>query len=223
MDDSRQRYGLLLLALAVTFFFFGIAAPGELQRVVGTLLVATSLMLALNAAEMRGKRLRVAGAIVSGVVVVVVIGSMIGSGTAARAIAAVADGVMLALAPPAIVLGLVRHAQTTSTVTMTVVAGALCLYLMAGLFFACVYIAVENLGGAPFFANGAAATSPDAIYFSFTTITTTGYGDFTARTNLGHTLSVSEGLLGQIYLVTVVATIVGRLAPRRTRTPDQQP
>jgi hypothetical protein len=221
MDSSRQRYGLLLLALVVTFFFFGITEPGELQRVVGTLLVATSLMLALNAAEMRGRRIRVAGAIVAGVVVVVVVGAVIGGGTAARAIAAVADGVMLALAPPAIVLGLVRHAQTTSTVTMTVVAGVLCLYLLVGLFFSSVYIAVQNLGGAPFFASGDAATSPRAIYFSFTTITTTGYGDFTARTNLGHTLSVSEGLLGQIYLVTVVATIIGRLAPRRTQAPDK--
>ena len=46
-------------------------------------------------------------------------------------------------------------------------------------------------------------------------MTTVGYGDFTARTNLGHTLSVTEALIGQIYLVTVVATIVTRLAPRR--------
>jgi Ion channel len=47
------------------------------------------------------------------------------------------------------------------------------------------------------------------------TMTTLGYGDFTARTNLGHTLTVTEALLGQIYLVTVVATIISRLVPRR--------
>ena len=49
-------------------------------------------------------------------------------------------------------------------------------------------------------------------------MTTVGYGDYTARTNLGHTMSVSEALLGQIYLVTVVATIVGRMVPRGAQT-----
>jgi voltage-gated potassium channel Kch len=99
-------------------------------------------------------------------------------------------------------------------VTVTVVAGVLCLYLLLGLFFTSVYVAVQNLGGAPFFANGAAAISSRALYFSFVTMTTVGYGDFTARTNLGQTLAISEALLGQIYLVTVVAAIVGRLVPR---------
>ena len=93
----------------------------------------------------------------------------------------------------------------------------LCLYLLVGLFFAYVYTAIQNLGGAPFFANGDAATSASAAYFSFTTMTTVGYGDFTARTNLGHTLAVTEALLGQIYLVTVVAAIVGHLVPRRAK------
>jgi Ion channel len=50
---------------------------------------------------------------------------------------------------------------------------------------------------------------------NFTTLTTVGYGDLTARTGLGHTLSVSEGLLGQIYLVTVVSLIVTNLGRRR--------
>jgi hypothetical protein len=52
-------------------------------------------------------------------------------------------------------------------------------------------------------------------------LTTVGYGDVTAATNLGHTLSVSEALLGQIYLVTVVSVIVSKLRSPRwqaTRT-----
>jgi hypothetical protein len=53
------------------------------------------------------------------------------------------------------------------------------------------------------------------LYYSFTTLTTVGYGDFTARTNLGHTLSVSEALTGQIYLVTIVSLVVANLGRRR--------
>lgn len=113
---------------------------------------------------------------------------------------------MLALAPPAVVVGVYRDMRETGEVTVPVVAGVLCLYLLAGLFFAFVYVAVQNLGGAPFFAGGDAAVSSRAVYFSFVTITTVGYGDFTARTNLVHTLSVTEALIGQIYLDKSPAT-----------------
>jgi hypothetical protein len=58
----------------------------------------------------------------------------------------------------------------------------------------------------------------ECLYFSFTTLTTVGYGDLTARTDLGHTLAVFEALIGQIYLVTVVSLIVGNL---RRRLPER--
>jgi len=68
-----------------------------------------------------------------------------------------------------------------------------------------------TVGGDPFFANGDTATTSRCLYFSFTTLTTVGYGDFVARSNLGHTLAVFEALLGQIYLVTVVSVLVSNL------------
>ncbi len=49
------------------------------------------------------------------------------------------------------------------------------------------------------------------MYFSFVTLTTVGYGDYTAKTNVGHTLSITEALLGQLYLVTVVALLVSKI------------
>jgi hypothetical protein len=205
---------MLLLALGATFFFQGVAEPGDLQRAIGTVLVGAALMLALYAAQLPGRRVRVAAVVVLIIVVAVVVASAAGKGTTAAGIAAIANGLMIALAPPAVVIGLVRNLRATGTVTVTVVAGVLCLYLQVGLFFSFAYIAVQNLGGAPFFANGDAATSARSVYFSFVTMTTVGYGDFTARTNLGHTLGVTEALLGQIYLVTVVAAIVSRLVPR---------
>jgi hypothetical protein len=108
-----------------------------------------------------------------------------------------------------------RNLRATGAVTLTVVAGVLCFYLLVGLFFAFIYTAIQNIDSAPFFANGVSATSARSVYFSFVTLATLGYGDYTAHTNFGHTLSITEALLGQIYLVTVVATIIGRLVPRR--------
>ena len=147
-----------------------------------------------------------------------IIASLSDQGKAVEAIAAIANGLLIALAPPAVVVGVYRNLRSTQTVTVTVVAGVLCLYLLLGLFYAFVYVAVQNLGGGPFFANGSAAVSTRSLYFSFITMTTVGYGDYTARSNLGHTLSVSEALIGQIYLVTIVAAIVGRLVPRNPQS-----
>lgn len=82
------------------------------------------------------------------------------------------------------------------------------------MFFAFVYGAVDNLGGHPFFASGVEATPARCNYFSFSTLTTVGFGDLTARTDLGHTLAVLEALVGQLYLVTVVSVGVANLVPR---------
>ena len=137
---------MLLLALFATFFFGGIAQPGELQRVIGTILVGTTLMLALYAAEMPPRRMRIAVAIVLAVVIGVVILSVAGKGRTAIGIAAIANALLVMLAPPAVAIGLLRNLRTTGTVTITVVAGVLCLYLLLGLFFAFIYTAIQNLG-----------------------------------------------------------------------------
>jgi len=217
VERSRQRYGLLLLALGAFFFFEGVAEPGDLQRSIGTVLVGLTVLLSLYAAEVPAQLLQVAVAVVAAVVVAVIVASLANKSSTVQGITAIANGLMLAVAPPAVVVGVYRSLRATGEVTVTVVAGVLCLYLLLGLLFAFAYVAVQNLGGAPFFANGAAAVSSRSVYFSFVTMTTVGYGDYTARTNLGHTLAISEALIGQIYLVTVVAAIVGRLVPRRTQ------
>ena len=219
MKRSRQRYGVLLLALGATFFFYGVAEPGDLQRTIGPVLVGSTLLLALHAAAVPVRWERVAVVVVPAIVASVIIASVAAKGGTATGIAAITNGLLIALAPPAVVIGLYRNLRTTGTVGVTVVFGVLCLYLLVGLLFAFVYVAIQSLGGAPFFANGAAAAGPRSVYFSFTTMTTVGYGDYTARTDLGHTLSVTEALIGQIYLVTVVAAIVGRLGPRSPQVP----
>jgi hypothetical protein len=211
---SRRRFAVLLVALSATFFFAGVAEPGVVSRAVGAVLVGTTLVLSLWAAEVTPRILRPTAVIVLLVVTAAVIAAAVGTGATLIGIESFVNALLIGVAPVAVVIGVLRNLRERGEVTVTTVAGVLCLYLLVGLSFAYVYAGIENLGGAPFFANGDPATTPRSVYFSFVTMTTTGYGDFTARTNLGHTLSVSEALLGQIYLVTVVATIIGRLVPR---------
>ena len=73
---------------------------------------------------------------------------------------------------------------------------------------------MAQVGGTPYFAGHTSGTQGDKVYFSFTVLTTTGFGDFTSATPVGHALSVVEMLLGQLYLVTVIGVLVGAFATR---------
>ena len=97
------------------------------------------------------------------------------------------------------------------------VTGAICVYLTLGLMFTFVYGAVAALDSAPFFTQGTDGTLSIRLYFSYITLATVGYGDYTPATNLGHLLAIIEALTGQLYLVTVVALLVSRIRPGRIK------
>jgi Ion channel len=208
----RERYGLLLVALVAAFAVQGIASPGPAEEVLVSVLLAVALLLALRAAEAKPRVMHPAFAIAALVVIASIAQAAAGvvDGTAVR----LSNLLLVALAPPAIVLGVMRSLRARNVVTVEAVFGVLCMYMLLGMAFGFVYGAIARIDG-PFFANGVQASTAHCLYFSFTTLTTVGYGDLTAATNLGHTLSVSEALLGQIYMVTIVSLIVSNLGRAR--------
>src|SRR5262245_40887201 len=92
--------------------------------------------------------------------------------------------------------------------------GAVSIYVLLGMLFVFVYSAAAALGSGPFFAQGTDGTLSTRVYFSYVPLATLGYGDYTAAGDFGRTVSVIEAMLGQIYLVTVIALLVGRLGSR---------
>ena len=100
-------------------------------------------------------------------------------------------------------------------VTLQAVAGALAIYLQLGLMFAWLIGFVAYVDSAPYFAQGGDGSQADRVYFSFTVMTTTGFGDLTAAESVGRGLAVLEMLAGQLYLVTVIGVLVGGLVGRR--------
>jgi len=208
----RERYGLLLASLVVLFLVQGIAPGGPWQEVLITALSASTLVLALQAGEVSLPLVRLA--IFAGAILVTAVAALALTDTTNTGAARVASGLLMAIA-----IGVLRGLRARGHTTVQAVLGVLCLYLMIGLFCAFAYGTIDNLGGAPVFANDVAATTAHCLYFSFTTLTTVGYGDVLTRSDLGHTLAISEALVGQIYLVTVVALLVSDLGSRRTRSP----
>ena len=130
------------------------------------------------------------------------------------------NAAIISLGPPAVAVGVLRNLRASGEVRLEAVFGVLCLYVLIGMAFGFVYGAIDSFGGNPFFAGGQPATVSHCLYFSLTTLATVGYGDFVARTDLGHTLAVSEALIGQIYLVTVVSLIVSNLGRPARSTPE---
>lgn len=205
------RFGMVLLLL-ISAVFFSIAAPDEPWALLATTVVlALTLSIAMWASGVRSKVVRAwLGFAVLSIGVSIVI--------------AVTDEARVAsgdLAIPSLLLTLVtmgavaRRIWLHVEISVITVLGALCIYVLLGLSFAFVFNAVGNLGPQPFFASQERGTRSDYIYFSFLTIATVGYGDLTPQGGLGRALAVTEGLLGQIYLVTAVAALVSNIGRRR--------
>jgi hypothetical protein len=214
MSGSRRyRYGALLGLIAVSLGFQLAAPVADWSRLVTVALQGTTLLLALWTSRVRPVVIRVVAAAVAvafvGSVIAVLSGGDVGSDSTT-----LTNLLLVGLAPAAIVAGVVRHIRDDQGVSVATMFGVLCIYLLLGMFFAFVYGTIQVLGSSEFFAQQSDPTQADFLYFSYTTLTTTGFGDLTAATGLGRAVTITEALMGQVYLVTVVAAIVSNLRPR---------
>lgn len=214
IEPELAPYGVLLALLAIVFLVEGIVSrPSDAVIVALTAVLATTTVLALYIGHVR-RSILLAGAVVGAALVLVTLIEAL-TGNVDEATVAIANAFLVAFAPFAILIGVIRRLAAIRAVTFEAVLGVLSVYLLIGMGFAFAYVAIDRLGTGSFFAQVTDPTVSQCQYFSFTTLATVGYGDLTARSNLGHTLSNFEAILGQVYLVTVVALIVGNLGRRR--------
>ena len=123
-------------------------------------------------------------------------------------------GILYAIAP----FSIIRHLATRPGVDQETMLGAICAYLLFGIAFAFLYreVAALQFPPTPFFESAAEEpTMAQVLFFSFTTLTTTGYGNLVPAGNPGQTLAVSEMILGQLFLITALGKIVTEWQPRR--------
>jgi hypothetical protein len=113
----------------------------------------------------------------------------------------------------ATMLAIARHIRTYDSVSIQVVLGLLTVYLLVGLLFAYTFMLVAILSG-EFFAEGQRGLS-SFVYFSYVTLATVGYGDLVAAEGWPWALAIAEAVIGQLYLVSIVALAVGRFGRQR--------
>ena len=212
-----DRFGWVLILSTVSVVglaLVDISGPEEVTRLareLGSLCagvtVGASLLIALRASGINPRRQRILDIVIGGTIIgyaVTVLADLtVGVGTDQRNGVSGAIAVLSVAAPVIVVLRLVQH----RTVTMATMYGAIAAYLLIAVAYFFVFLTVGGWQGT-FFTNPEEASS-SYMYFSLTTITTVGYGDLTAQTHLGRLLANSEAVVGQVYLVTFVAMIVG--------------
>jgi hypothetical protein len=212
---ASHSYGLVLVLILSAFLFAVLVPDGRWATSVLVLVLCATLVCALwtsGIAEV-GSRRNVALVAVAGVAT---LGNLIVAGRLTAGLTSLFAGLLTVAI--AVVVG--RGVVDQGEINRQSVRGAIGIYVLVGLLFAFFYGAIAALDSSPFFAQGTDGTRPLRVYFSYITMTTVGYGDYTAAGTLGHALAVMEALIGQVYLVTVVALIVSRLGQRRDRSQE---
>ena len=161
--DAAWSSGVLLLTQTVTFAVaLWTAGVAREDSKLSLGLIALAAAAALALVFFGGDELTAAVGLLSGLLAVATIG--------------------------AIVLGVADQSE----VNAQSVLGAICVYLLFGMVFVFLYSVVATLGSGPFFAQGTDGTRSIRLYFSYVTLATIGYGDYTPATGVGRTLRSSR-------------------------------
>lgn len=216
--QAQFRYGVVFLTILV-LLVFEIAAPdGDWARAIDVALAGSALSVTVATSRARGAVRRRRAVMVGALAFVVVI--LVASGLFSTGLTFLVFTFLLAAIPVGLIGGLSRLIRERG-VNVQVVAGALAMYLLVGLLFASVIAFVATVESAPYFKQAGSVSNGVRVYYSFTVLTTTGFGDYTAATAVGHALAVLEMLTGQLYLVTVIGVVVANFAGRRMRSDTQ--
>jgi hypothetical protein len=207
---ATHSYWAVLGAIGAAWCFAALAPDEAWATSVLVLVQTATLVLALWTAGWRVVDSRATLAlVVAGTIVAVA--NLLSGGRALTGIVGLVEGLVTIAIAVVIALGAVEQGE----VNTRSVAGAICVYVLIGLVFTFLFSAVAVLGDAPFFAQGTDGTRAIRLYFSYVTLATLGYGDYAPAGDLGHMLAVLEALIGQLYLVTVVAVVVTRIGHPR--------
>ncbi|MHC4844234.1 MAG: potassium channel family protein [Planctomycetota bacterium] len=109
------------------------------------------------------------------------------------------------------VITIVSFVFKQNRVTLNVINASVVVYLLMAMMWAMLFILLEKVqpGSFSMIASQGEGSTFHFFYYSFVTITTLGYGDITPTTEIARSLALLEAVIGQIYLVVLVARLVG--------------
>ena len=209
-DRIADAYGLVLLLVMTTIVVTSLLPGGRWWPVVTVLSCNVTAIVALTTSRAPTRRVQRAVAVM-----------LVTVGLALLSAILDADWMLgIAFTTSVILLGVGMSTVLASVVTAQVVdsrtlLGAVSVYTSMGLLFTFVYRATDRFQGGAFFEQSATTSGGDFIFFSYTTLTTTGYGNLVPADQPGMLFALIEMLTGQIFLVTLVAGLVTLWRPPR--------
>ena len=201
---ALDSYASLLVLLLANFFLLELVDDPRWGAIGSTLLAAVALFVAISDPEnghtvTRTQTLTIVACVgLSFVLLFADSASVLG-------LAYLLPVALLVTATLPITLYRVLHHRRVTTET---ILGALCTFVLLGLLFAFVYLAVSELRSDPFFTQPGPHQQSEYVYFSFVVLTTLGFGDLSPSVGLPQALVAIEALVGSVFLVTLVARLV---------------
>jgi hypothetical protein len=206
---ASHSYGIVLGLIVVSFVFTSIAPTTAWAQAVLVFLQSITLVTALWTSGVARADSTLSLSLVA-LASLSALALLVFGGTALDGYVGILSGLLTVATIGTVALGVVDQGEAN----VQAVTGAVCVYILIGLLFVFLYGVLAALGSGDFFAQGTDGTRSLRLYFSYVTLATLGYGDYTPAGSFGRTLAVVEALIGQLYLVTVIALLVSRMRAR---------
>jgi hypothetical protein len=201
---AADSYASLLVLLIANFFLLELVDDPRWGAIGSTLLSAAALVVAISDPDAEKGLAAWHWALVGACVVVAPLVLVVNWASIVGLTYLLPAGLLVLATLPVTLSRVLHHRQVTSETVL----GALCAYVLFGLLFAFLFLAVSDFRDASFFAQPGPHSQSEYMYFSFVALTTLGFGDLSPAVGLPQALTVLDALFGNVFLVTLVARLV---------------
>jgi hypothetical protein len=208
VEHVRDAFGLVLASVLITYVLASLLANRDWEAVILCFATSATSVIALTSAHARPRLVRAACWLAGITILLAVIGAA-GGGRLWLNVATVGQVGLLTVAMGAVL----QRVVLSDRVSSRTILGALSVYAVLGILFTFVYGFVDRVQSGPFFEGHPHPIGGDFLFFSYTTLTTTGYGNLVPGGQPGRMISGLEMMIGQIFLVTLVAGLVSLWRP----------
>lgn len=207
-EQVSDAFGLVLLLVLVTFVLTSLISNSGWGAVLIMAATGATSIVALTSSHAPPHYVHVS-IYASALSLLLSIVAAVSDAALWLSLGAVLQVTLLAVAMVSVLIRVVTAAE----VNARTILGAISVYTVLGLLFGFAYEAIARVQDTPFFQGTPVIHHGDYLFFSYTTLTTTGYGDLVPAGQPGEMIATFEMLIGQIFLVTLVAGLVAVWRP----------